>query len=300
VYNRAERGAIVPDGARRLDWIDPTVRRMTAINHTTNAPEVRFEFGRNWTGFVRRNLDEERIAIAKNHLLAFIKRQDLNGLDFLDIGSGSGIHSMAAFAAGARRIFSFDYDPNSVAATSLVRKRAGTPENWTLMQGDVLSDEYIASLGKWNFVYSWGVLHHTGDVWRAIDNASRTVADGGLFYIALYSADTEKTPEFWLDVKRRYNAASAWGKRRMVWWYVWNYMLYRDVKQLPRFLSRIARYRMSRGMSLFVDVRDWLGGWPMEFTHDQDVVEFLGKRGFALENIKAGEANTEFLFIRKS
>ena len=273
---------------------------MSALNESKQNHEVRFEFGRNWTGFVRRNLNDERIEIACKHILNFLKRDDLKNLDFLDIGSGSGIHSAAAFAAGADRICSFDYDPNSVTATSLVRKRAGNPANWSVMRGDVLDDRCIASLGKWKFVYSWGVLHHTGDVWRAIDNASKTVAEGGLFYIALYSADTVEDPEFWLDVKRRYNAATAWKKRQMVWWYVWNYMLYRDLMRLPQFVSRVARYRMKRGMSLFVDVRDWLGGWPMEFTHDREVIEFLANRGFALENIKAGEANTEFLFVRKS
>ena len=273
---------------------------MSSLSESTKSQDIRFEFGRNWTGFVRRNLDDERIRVAQKHLLAFLNRQDLKGLDFLDIGSGSGINSAAARLAGADRIHSFDYDPDSVTATSLVRERAGSPANWSISRGDVLDDNFMTSLGKWNFVYSWGVLHHTGDVWRAIDNASRAVTDGGLFYIALYSADAQQDPEFWLDVKRKYNAASAWQKHQMVWWYVWNYMLYRDLRRLPEFISWMARYRRTRGMSLFVNVRDWLGGWPMEFTHDQDVIEFLRKRGFALENINSGEANTEFLFSRKS
>lgn len=52
-------------------------------------------------------------------------------------------------------------------------------------------------------------------------------------------------------------------------------------------------------MSLLVDVRDWVGGWPMEFTYDADVIAFVAARGFALENIKTGEANTEFLFRKR-
>ena len=261
---------------------------------------MRFEFGRNWTGFVRRNLNDERVAIARSHILDFIKKDSLQGMDFLDIGSGSGIHSAAAASAGAGNIYSFDYDPNSVAATNLVRQRAGNPTTWRVTRGDVLDDSFISSLGKWNFVYSWGVLHHTGDVWRALDNASKTVAKGGLFYIALYSADVCPDQEYWLKIKREYNVASRAKKRRMVWSYVWNHMMYRRLSALPKFISRIMRYRLSRGMSLFVDIRDWLGGWPMEFTWDRDVIAFLEKRGFALTNIRAGEANTEFLFIRKS
>ena len=262
--------------------------------------EMRFEFGRNWTGFVRRNLNDERVGIARDHILKFLQRDSLKGLDFLDIGSGSGIHSAAAASAGAGKIYSFDYDPNSVAATNLVRQRRGNPPNWTATQGDVLDDSFVNSLGEWNFVFSWGVLHHTGDVWHAIENASKTVAPGGLFYIALYSADVRPDAEYWLAIKREYNLASPGKKRRMVWSYVWNHAMERRVRNLPAFISRVIRYRMSRGMSMFVDIRDWLGGWPMEFTWDRDVIAFVETRGFALTNIKTGEANTEFLFIRKS
>lgn len=262
--------------------------------------ELRFAFGQNWQGFVRRNLDRNRIVIARDHLLAFLKRDDLKGLDFLDIGCGSGINSAAARIAGAGSICSFDFDPDSVDATAAVRRRIGGSATWRVSRGDVLDDGFVQSLGKWNLVYSWGVLHHTGSVWRAIDNASKTVADGGLFYIALYSADTISNQDFWLRAKREYNEASSWKRHRMVWSYVWNNMLYRKLRSVPGFILRVLRYRRSRGMSLFTDVRDWLGGWPMEFTHDADVIAYLRERGFTLENINTGQANTEFLFVKRT
>jgi 2-polyprenyl-6-hydroxyphenyl methylase/3-demethylubiquinone-9 3-methyltransferase len=267
---------------------------------TTAQRELRFEFGRNWQSFVRRNLDDERIGIARDHIVSFLGRKDLTGLDFLDIGCGSGINSAAARSAGAGRIFSFDYDPNSVAATQSVRTRKGDQAAWQVQRGDVLDDAFMQSLGKWNFVYSWGVLHHTGEVWHAVDNASKTVADNGLFYIALYSADVEPNPDFWLRIKREYNQASAWKKNRMVWWYVWNYVLSRRLRRIPSLISKAINYRKSRGMSMLVDIRDWLGGWPMEYTRDADVVAFLDKRGFKLENMKTGEACSEFLFVKRS
>lgn len=266
--------------------------------------DLRFAFGRNWQHFVRRNLTEERITIARNHLLSFLRRADLSGLDFLDIGCGSGINSAAALSAGASPIHSFDYDPDSVAATELVQRRARAGAEWHLTRGDVLDDGFIHSLGKWKLVYSWGVLHHTGDVWKAIDNASKTVADNGLFYIALYSADTH-SPEmqkYWLAIKRQYSAAPTWRRVRMYCWHLWHRVIGQDrVRGIYHFVRDMWSYKKAnRGMSLLVDIHDWLGGWPMEFTRDADVIAFVQQRGFELENINAGGSLTEFLFRKRS
>ena len=266
---------------------------------STNHSGKRFEFGRNWHRFVKRNFNEDRLNVAHKHILAFAGRSDLIGLEFLDIGCGSGLHSYAALRAGARRILSFDCDASSVRATMALRKHAGEPENWTVEHGDVLDDAYLDKLGTWSFVYSWGVLHHTGDMWRALRNAQRTVANNGFFYIALYSADVQPDKEFWLDVKREYNRSNALKKQALVYWYIWNYGMGRDIKRLPAVVNQILTYRFKRGMNYFTDVRDWLGGWPMEFAADQDAVDFLeGEHGFKLVNVATGHANSEFLFQR--
>ena len=263
------------------------------------AGDRHYEFGKNWSRYVRRSFNEERAEIAKRHLLGLIGRSDLHGLDFLDIGCGSGIHSLAAFRAGAGKIRSLDYDPDSVAATTILRSYAGAPANWSIERGDVLDEKYIDCLGQWSFVYSWGVLHHTGDVWRALANAQKTVAVGGLFYIALYSADVQTDPEFWLRIKQEYNRAGRFKRWRMEWWYIWAHVMYRRIGNFPDLIKRILQYRFSRGMSFFADVRDWLGGWPMQFVHDREVTAFLeGKHGFNLTKIKTGEACTEFVFRR--
>src|SRR5215469_21713 len=108
---------------------------------TTPATAKRFEFGKNWTRFVEKSVTDERVDIAKRHILAFVGRDSLEGLDFLDIGCGSGIHSLAAYQAGAGKIHGFDYDENSVNATNIMRRRAGEPGNWTVEQGDALNDK---------------------------------------------------------------------------------------------------------------------------------------------------------------
>jgi 2-polyprenyl-6-hydroxyphenyl methylase/3-demethylubiquinone-9 3-methyltransferase len=143
----------------------------------------RYDFGKNWASFIDANFSVDRRNIAKQRLLDFLKRQDLKDLSFLDIGSGSGLHSMAAYDAGASRIHSFDYDEVSVQTTARLKAIVGEPSNWAVARGDVLNLDYLRDLGLWDIVYSWGVLHHTGAMWNAIDNAAGRVAPNGLFFI---------------------------------------------------------------------------------------------------------------------
>jgi len=260
--------------------------------------EQRFEFGQNWHDFVQKNYDEERVAISKRHILKFMGRDDLAGLSILDIGCGSGLHSVAMLTAEAACLHGFDYDPESIKATRFIRGRARNAANWTVEQGSVLDEAYLDKLPLYDLVYSWGVLHHTGDVWRAMRNAAGRVKPGGLLYVALYSADVQRDPEFWLDVKRRYIRAGWLGRRVMEAWYVLRFEVGRDPRRLVRFLRSLREYKKNRGMSKFTDIRDWLGGWPMEFVYDKDAVSFVEKLGFKLDKIATGEANTEFLFVR--
>jgi 2-polyprenyl-6-hydroxyphenyl methylase/3-demethylubiquinone-9 3-methyltransferase len=261
--------------------------------------DKRFWFGRNWHGFVKRNFTPERCEVAKKRVLDFVGRPNLEGVDFLDIGCGSGIHSYAVWQSGAKHVHSFDYDPNSVEATRYLWNLAGRPANWSIERGDALDKDYIARLGKWSFVYSWGVLHHTGAMWDAVRNAQSTVADGGQFYLALYSSDVQPQAQMWLDVKKDYVNTNFFGRRRWEAWYIWNYMMGKDMKKLPDVLKRMAEYKFNRGMDLMTDIRDWLGGWPMEFAGDQETVDLLeGECGFRLTNASTGEACTEFLFKR--
>jgi 2-polyprenyl-6-hydroxyphenyl methylase/3-demethylubiquinone-9 3-methyltransferase len=264
--------------------------------------ETRFAFGKNWKSFVDEHFDQSRVDVSKQHMLAFLALDSLEGKTFLDIGCGSGLHSLAAFQSGATRILSFDFDSDSVATTKALHRFAGSPAHWTVQQGSALDATFMASLPEFDIVYSWGVLHHTGDVWRALRLALGTVRPGAKAYIALYSSDMHKEPptEYWLDIKRSYVSATWMKQRWMELAYVWRFQMGKRFWRLFNVWKNAREYKKSRGMSFYHDIKDWLGGWPMEFCYDADVVTFAHKEfGLDLVRMDTGQANTEFLFHRQ-
>ncbi len=167
------------------------------------AQGARFEFGKNWTRFLAA-LDDGRIARAEDSLRGMLETTDLKGKSFLDIGSGSGLFSLAARRLGAR-VHSFDYDPDSVAcARELRREYFPGDQEWTIEEGSALDQNYIKSLGHFDVVYSWGVLHHTGEMWRALENAALPVAPCGRLFLAIYN-DMGSQSARWRWVKKTYN-----------------------------------------------------------------------------------------------
>jgi SAM-dependent methyltransferase len=262
---------------------------------------MRFQFGKNWEKFLEKSLSEDKINQSIHHIKSFLRIDNLNGKTFLDIGSGSGLHSLAALRLGADRIFSFDYDENSVKATAKIRDYAGSPAHWAVAQGSVLDERFMNMLDKFDIVYSWGVLHHTGDMWSAVRNASVPLQQGGVFYIALYSPETYVSPpsHYWLDVKQKYNAANSFGKKRMEYDYVWRTTVRPALQSGKNPLAAIRQYG-DRGMTFWTDLRDWLGGYPMDFAGFRDTLFFCERLDLQLVNCKTGEGNTEYLFARMS
>jgi len=259
--------------------------------------ELRYSFGRNWGEFVDWRLNEEAIQASADRLAHMLRAPSLEGASVLDIGCGSGLHSLAALRLGAKRVVSFDYDQDSVTTTTRVREASGIPEErWRILQGSVLDPELIASLGTFDIVYSWGVLHHTGEMWRAIENAMRPLAPDGVLYIALYSSDVyvDPTPDYWIRLKRAYNHASGLARALME-------VRYADWRIIGSGGLAAIRDYNARGMAWWTDVKDWLGGYPIEFAGFRETREFcLQTGGLDLVNVAAGEGCTEYVFTRLS
>jgi len=269
-----------------------------AVSGKERQAAAAFSFGRNWEEFVRTKFSEERVAISRKHLLDFLETSDLAGKYFLDIGCGSGIHSLAACRSGASRIVSVDIDPDSVRTTGRIREMAGSPPHWEALQGSILDAGFVARIEPADIVYSWGVLHHTGDLWTAVRNAAGRIRPGGLFYVALYEKTADS--DYWIAVKKKYNRSSRAGKRGMELAYVYRtFFRGRGIRDLADSLRYIRNYRQSRGMAFWTDVRDWLGGWPYEPATPKEVTDFCaGTLGLRTIKVKTGEANVEYLFAK--
>jgi SAM-dependent methyltransferase len=222
--------------------------------------ELRFGFGDNWMAFVA-NVDDARIAEAEKSLQSLLGVERLGGKTFHDIGSGSGLFSLAARRLGAR-VHSFDFDRASVASTQLLRdKYYSNDADWTVEAGSALDRDYLGRLGTFDIVYSWGVLHHTGAMYAAIDGAATCVAPGGLFAFALYRK-TRLCPA-WTAEKRWYTAASPKAQSAARAVYIGLLRLAFMVSG-RNFRSHVEDYRHLRGMSFLHDVHDWMGGYPYE------------------------------------
>jgi 2-polyprenyl-3-methyl-5-hydroxy-6-metoxy-1,4-benzoquinol methylase len=262
----------------------------------------RFKFGDNWIRFLS-VLNDDRILQAEQSLTEILGVPP-HGKTFIDVGSGSGLFSLAARRLGAY-VYSFDYDSQSVACTAELKRRYFPGDaSWTVAQGSALDREYLAGLGQFEVVYSWGVLHHTGAMWDALDNVSRLVADGGLLFVAIYN-DQGKISRRWKKVKHAYTSSSkpiqagiALTVCVMQWWRRW----LKDLLKLRPFESW-RQYGLLRGMSPWRDIVDWVGGYPFEVAKPEQIFSFYHTRGFVLERLKTdggGLGCNEFVFSKRS
>ncbi len=257
--------------------------------------KVTFSFGKNWESFLSA-ADASALEKATADIEEWLGQGSVKGKTVLDIGSGSGLHSLAYFHLGATSIVSFDYDQHSVAATKECWRRAGSPDNWQVMHGSVLDRAFIQSLGTFDIVYSWGVLHHTGSMWKAIEHATLPIKPGGLFWISIYN----KTPNYpkELALKQQYNRSNWFGKKWLELREIGKTMRYRYQNHLNPFTWN---ERRMRGMDAYHDIVDWLGGLPYEVATGDELITFCAEWKLTpVKTIIGQHATNILLFSRAS
>lgn len=262
-----------------------------------------FAFGKNWSDYSR-TITEADIEAAKGELQRLLGLDSLQGRSFLDIGCGSGIHSLCALKLGAKSVYALDIDPDSVETTRAVLGKYWEGGNYKVEQQNIftIGEEQLPHS---DIVYSWGVLHHTGDMWDAIDKASALTKDNGLFAIAIY----RKTLlcQFWKWEKKLFTGGGAITQRFLTWLFI-SMKILRDLVRFKNPLKKIRRHSdKKRGMKWYTDAIDWLGGYPYESASPEEIERFMKQRGFSLaQSFKTrkrlgvfGTGNAEYLFTRK-
>ena len=263
--------------------------------------ELRFEFGKNWSAFLSA-LTEERITVAEASLKQALGVDSLHNRNFLDIGCGSGLFSLAAIRLGAT-VHSFDYDPDSVATTQELKRRyCPDAAHWTIERGSALDPAYLSKLGQFDIVYSWGVLHHTGNMWQALANVIPLVKEpDGRLFIAIYN-DLGTRTRRWCAIKKFFVSSNP-----IVQWLLLIVLFAHNQSRLaishllrldnPLPFRRWRAYKANRGMSVWRDFVDWVGGYPYETAKPEHIFEFYRKRGMTLEFLRTGGLGcNEYIF----
>jgi len=260
---------------------------------TEVSAEPRFPFGANWRRFIA-TLTDEQIGEAVLSLQRAVRLESLAGMTFLDVGSGSGLFSLAARKLGAK-VCSMDNDPQSVNCALELKARYRPGDNgWTIETGSVLDLEYLRALGRFDIVYCWGVLHHTGDLDRALQNVVISVAANGKLFLSIYN-DQGWRSRYWTFTKRMYNHGAVYRGAII--------LAFVPLMLGPRYAVRafVRRPSQGRGMSMWHDALDWLGGYPFEVAKPDHVISLIESHGLRLEHLKSvgnrGDCN-QFLFTR--
>jgi 2-polyprenyl-6-hydroxyphenyl methylase/3-demethylubiquinone-9 3-methyltransferase len=243
-----------------------------------------FKFGENWASFSK-NIDESRIDDAMQSLKALFGENGIENKSFLDLGCGSGLFSIAACRLGARRVLGVDVDSLSVA-TSQTNAALWLDDHSSISfcQLSALDTDSLSKLGTFDIVYSWGVLHHTGNMRLALENTGQRVARNGLLMIAIYNRHWSSFP--WKVIKWFYNRVGPLGQKILIWTFM---PVIFFAKWLVTFENPM---KMQRGMEFMHNVVDWVGGYPYEYASIPEMTALLAGLGFETLNVNPAAVPT--------
>ena len=253
-----------------------------------------FSFGENWKDFSSYSLTPERLEQAKRSLVDILGADDIKGKSFIDVGCGSGIFSICASILGAEKVVGIDVDPVCIEVSKRNAERYSPGQSRPeFMRVSILDDDSISRLGKFDVVYAWGSLHHTGNMWKAIKNSADLVKNGGILWLSIYNKHF--TSPIWKNIKQRYNRSSEFGKTILVYFFAGIFFL----ESLVSFKNP---FEKMRGMDFIHDVVDWVGGYPYEYASPDEVIKRIEGEGFRTKRFVPTSGHTgcnEFVLVKK-
>lgn len=254
-----------------------------------------FKFGQNWKAYVLNVLDDAKLEQSRVALADLLQPHTVEGKQFMDIGCGSGLHSVSAVLLGAESVHALDIDPDCIEVTQYTQQRFLPPNSpMTVQQASILDPATVGQFPQADIVYSWGVLHHTGQMYPAIKAAASLVKPDGLFVIAIYNKHI--TSSAWSLIKWAYNRSPNAIRRLM-------YGLFYGVIYVAKFaVSGENPLKKERGMDFGYDVIDWIGGYPYEYASIDEINAFVTDLGFTVEKVVPAQVGTgcnEFVFRKR-
>lgn len=255
---------------------------------------MQFDFGQNWQEFSENSLSSAKVAQARDHFRELLAGVPLAGKTFLDIGFGQGLSLLLAHQAGAR-VTGIDINPKCAEVVARNKPVVGVTEPIETHVGSILDPAAVVQLGGRTFdvVHSWGVLHHTGAMYKAIDQACGLVADDGTLVLAIYNRHWSSRP--WLAIKWLYCVLPAFLQKLMIWFF------YPVIMLAKLLVTGKNPFRMTRGMDFYYNVVDWVGGYPYEYASIAEMEAYLSGKGFRLDKAVPARVPTgcnEFIFTK--
>ncbi|MCY4643454.1 MAG: class I SAM-dependent methyltransferase [Bacteriovoracales bacterium] len=265
-------------------------------------------FGNNFKDYLQRSFDKTRLDQAQESLSDFLKMESFEGKTFLDIGCGAGIFSLSALNLNASFVHSFDLDEESIECSEQLRKQYDIKEErWKIERGNILDRAYVESLGSFDLVYCWGTVHHTGQMWQAIENSLKLVKKGGLIYFGIYN----DADHFGLFPDGRFGSSRFWAHIKRFFFHCPK--IVQKTVEYAAISAIVLIYTLSfqnpfkkikehgkRGMTWRVDLKDWLIGYPYEYASPDRVINYMLSKGFTLKNIRTntGLLTNHYLFCK--
>jgi ubiquinone/menaquinone biosynthesis C-methylase UbiE len=122
--------------------------------------------------------------------------EDYQGKTVLDMGCGTGEYALWYASKGAGQVTGIDLADGALAVARK-RKDEGNFTNIEFVKKDILTLDFPDN--SFDYSFSVGVLHHTGDPLRGFKQLVRVTKPGGIVIVSLYSSYSRRI----LSIKQR-------------------------------------------------------------------------------------------------